>query len=225
MATIEQLLHRRTDLSTFLVHFTRTFDGEDARERLLRILVERRLLRGQPMGVAVGALNPGYPAILETQRVVCFTETPLEHAWMVSGEIEGRQVQLQPYGVVFTKTWGRVVGINPVWYVDITPNGREWLTGAVNDLVADAVAHGRHDDPVFRLTPFIETMGRLSEAEQRRPKEFSWEREWRSAASDLSFRLDRLVCALVPEDDHDAFRDLLTQAGGSAEELRRSSSA
>lgn len=43
MARIEDLLHRRTDLSTFLVHFTRTKEGEAARLRLLRILGERRL--------------------------------------------------------------------------------------------------------------------------------------------------------------------------------------
>ncbi len=48
----------------------------------------------------------------------------------------------------------------------------------------------RFDHDIFRLTPFIETMGRLGEQEGRRPKEFWWEREWRHAGTDLSFYPD-----------------------------------
>jgi hypothetical protein len=39
MATrIDQILHRRTDLSTFLVHLTRSHNGMSAREQLEAII-------------------------------------------------------------------------------------------------------------------------------------------------------------------------------------------
>jgi hypothetical protein len=37
---VEELLHRRTDLSTFLVHLTRSDEGWAARDRLLNILMD-----------------------------------------------------------------------------------------------------------------------------------------------------------------------------------------
>jgi hypothetical protein len=37
------------------------------------------------------------------------------------GQIEGRSVQLEPYGIAITKKLGRKGGVNPVWYLDMTP--------------------------------------------------------------------------------------------------------
>jgi hypothetical protein len=207
--TIEELLERRTDLSTFLVHLTRdTDDGISAREHLLRILVDCTLLRGAPMGAAAMLAErhgSNQPDFRNTQRVVCFTESPLEHTWMMCANIEARRMRFAPYGVAFTKTWGRIVGVNPVWYVDVTPIGRDWLMNPVNRIVkqAEAAEHFTHD--IFRLTPFIETMGRLGQEEGRRPKEFWWEREWRYAGADLTFDPRRVVAVLVPEDDQEQF--------------------
>jgi hypothetical protein len=209
MPSIEELLHRRTDLSTFLVHLTRTGDdGVTARDHLLSILVDCELRRGQPMGLAAGLAAQhrfDQPTFCDSQRVVCFTETPLEHTWMMCSDIDNRQMRFEPYGLSFTKTWARVVGVNPVLYVDITPTGRDWLTNPINNIVNAAAAAGQFGHDIFRITPFVETMGRLGEAEGRRPKEFSWEREWRSADIDLTFLPARIVAVLVPEEDHQAF--------------------
>ena len=60
MPTIQELLCRRTDLSTFLVHLTRdTDDGATAHDNLLSILTERTLRRGAPRGAACRYLLPG----------------------------------------------------------------------------------------------------------------------------------------------------------------------
>jgi hypothetical protein len=207
--SIEELLHRRTDLSTFLVHLCRTTDdGVSARDHLLGILVACELRRGQPLGLAAHLAaqhEHDQPAFYESQRVVCFTETPLEHTWMMCTQIDNRQISFQPYGLAFTKTWARLAGINPVWYVDNTPNARDWLTNPVNRIAEGAAADGAFDHDIFQITPFIETMGRLGEAEGRRPKEFWWEREWRRAGANVNFLPNRLVAVLVPEDDHAAF--------------------
>ena len=134
MATIEELLHRRTDLSTFLVHFTREYDQRSARDNLVSILRDVRIEARNVYGMA-DQLARRFPALAEGQKTVCFTETPLEHAWMMCSEIRGRRVQFDDgYGVAFTKTWARRRGINPVWYLDITRRGGpDWLTVSIGN--------------------------------------------------------------------------------------------
>ena len=66
-----------------------------------------------------------------SQRVVCFTETPLEHIHLLTSDIDGRQIKFEPYGIALTKPIARSSGTNPVWYVDITP-GHDWLTNPLN---------------------------------------------------------------------------------------------
>ena len=52
MANIEELLHRRPDLSTFVVHLTRNHQGRSARENLLSILQDQRISARTPLGMA-----------------------------------------------------------------------------------------------------------------------------------------------------------------------------
>jgi hypothetical protein len=200
---IEDLLQRRTDLSTFLIHLTRDTDGASARSNLLSILRTRKVDAVNDPGMAreYASHLKGGPS---TQHVVCFTETPLEHAWMMTRNIEGRRRSFAPYGVVFTKTTSRRRGCNPV---DITPN-HDWLTQPVKELVRRAVDDSKRSDgsidptllqsqPVFRLTPFIEQMGNPS----GKRKEFWWEREWRHAG-DFGFSPRSVVAVFAPQAEH-----------------------
>ncbi|VXC09844.1 abortive infection system antitoxin AbiGi family protein [Aeromicrobium sp. 9AM] len=203
---IEDLLQRRTDLSTFLIHLTRKTKNFDARSNLLGILREHAIIARTELGMAQTYATQ-LDGTAATQRVVCFTETPLEHAWMMTREIENRQRSFAPYGVVFTKTTCRRRSCNPVWYLDITP-GHDWLTPPINELVKMAVENstvkkGQIDNgvlaaqPIFRLTPFIEQMGKPLEVR----KEFWWEREWRHAG-DFSFSPRSVVAVLAPRSEH-----------------------
>jgi hypothetical protein len=224
---IADLLHRRNDLSTFLVHLTRSQGGVPARENLLTILVECMLRAATPMGMLVSKANVPQ-TVKDTQRVVCFTETPLEHVWMLVENIKHRAVKLEPYGVAFTKSWARRSGINPVWYIDITI-GHEWLINPLNALI-DRVAAGQsckwvpNDSPdaagqwvvdtleaypLTTITPFIEQMGKPAQV----VKEFWWEREWRHVGN-LGFQWwHSAVAIFVPEADHAQFRvDLVNKA-------------
>lgn len=216
MATIEDLLHRRTDLSTFLVHLTRTRDAESPRDNLLAIAENGKVEARQARGPAEG-LEQHFADSPTTQKTVCFTETPLEHTWMMLEDIAGRQIQFEPYGLAITKTTARKAYFNPVWYSDIsTRGGRDWPIKAVNDLIDDAKRRSTHNgrinieelskEPIFRLTPFIEQMGPTNNGGR---KEFWWEREWRRIGD---FEIDcpnRLVALFAPEDDHEQLqRDL-----------------
>ncbi len=214
MPSIEDLLHRRTDLSTFLVHFTRDSQDKSAMENLISILWDDRLRVGRPMGMASGIAidrKESNPEFYESQRVVSFTETPLEHAWMMCEDIVGREMGFRPYGVAFTKTWGRAHGINPVWYVDISARGIDWLTKPINALIDAALSKSDLENEIFRITPFVEQMGPTKGSR----KEFWWEREWRLAGRDLQFKPRELVVVLAPEEEHvsimTSLEDLATQ--------------
>jgi len=214
MVTIESLLHRRTDLSTFVVHFTRDTEVA-ARDNLTSILKNRQLCARSVYGMAKD-LAARFAEVAETQRVVCFTETTLEHAWMMCADIDGRDFRYNGYGLAFTKTFARHKSVNPVWYIDQTP-GHDWLTGPINNLIRNAETTAipgdeLEPDPrelakaeVLRLAPFFEQMGPTNLGGR---KEFWWEREWRHVG-DMRFSHHDVVVVFAPEDEHDAMRSAL----------------
>ena len=125
---IRELIARRTDLSTFLVHLCRDEPELSAIDKLKRILESETVRAGKALGPAVKKLEDA-GLQTESQKVVCFSEVPLEYVYLLTGEIEGRQQQFEPYGVALTKAQGRQWGLNPIWYLDMTPgqpNG--WLS-------------------------------------------------------------------------------------------------
>jgi hypothetical protein len=222
--SITDLLHRRSDLSTFLVHLTRNHPDHPARSNLLAILTGRTLEARTPMGVGSKYWEQ-HADFAITQKPVCFSETPLEHVWMLCEEIAGRTVQMQPYGLAITKTWARRHGVNPIMYIDQSPTGFDWLLNPVNEML-DAAAAGHAvrkvfgqwqtatlaQSPIARLTPFFEPMDTALQTQ----REWWWEREWRHIGN-LGFEWHELVAVLVPEDDHlaflEAFNALLTAQG------------
>ncbi len=218
MSTIEALLHRRTDLSTFLVHFTRDTEMPTAaaRDNLLNILRTGRLEARNTYGMARD-LSIRFPEVAASQRTVCFTETPLEHSWMMCADIESRSIHFTGYGLAFTRSFARRRGVNPVWYLDIT-RGHNWLTKPVRQLVNDAVRSATPDgesdpdpaalarSPILQLAPFLDQMGHPAVVR----KEFWWEREWRHVG-DLHFSAKDLVVVFVPESEHKSFRESLAE--------------
>jgi hypothetical protein len=212
---IEKLLHRRTDLSTFVVHWSRDLGNTPALENLKSILESQTLIAKTPYGAAVSRLEElddenAKTAALESQRVVCFTEAPLEQAWSFVCEITGRTTPLQPYGVAFTKQTARRLGVNPVLYMDMTP-GHDWaVKDAAEKLVERAIEAGDFvGDPIARLAPFLDWMGTWPSGKK---KEFWWEREWRHLG-DLSFSLHHVAVVLCPEKDFKTVGDLLGDLG------------
>jgi Putative abortive phage resistance protein AbiGi, antitoxin len=179
MAEIRSILHRRTDLSTFVVHLTRRRDAQyGPQDALVDIARSGRLEARTALGWAKAQDDPNDPA-KQSQRVVCFSETPLEHIHLMCGPINGRTVAMEPYGLALTKLKARKLGINPVWYVDMTP-GRDWTIASTLDRLRVQItdpATGRdfHESALAKIFPFMEQMGRW----QNSLKEFWWEREWR----------------------------------------------
>jgi hypothetical protein len=139
---------------------------------------------------------------------------------MMCTDIEGRSIQFNGYGMAFTKAFARSRGVNPVWYLDITP-GHNWLTNPIKQLVDDAArtatpAGATEPDPmtlttapILQLAPFIDQMGNPSGTR----KEFWWEREWRHVGH-LQFAATDLVVVFAPEHEHDSLRGSLARHRG-----------
>ena len=191
---IEHLLQRRNDISPFLVHLTRDSLKESARTNLLSILTDQKLSAKTAFGMAKHVTR-----VERSQRVVCFTETPLEHIWMICRRIQGRKVDMSNYGIVFRRSWGRERGANPVWYLNMTGD-QDSLTNSVDSLVS--LAEADRKAPIFKLTPFLEQVGPTKTWR----KDFSWEREWRIVGH-VPFVPDDVVAVLAPEADHEEFSD------------------
>lgn len=199
---IQELLARRSDLSTFVVHLTRqTEDGHSPRKNLRSILNGPKIEARTPFGPAATKLLTKSTLDKESQNCVSFSETPLEHLYCLVQEIPKRRFKLAPYGLAFTKMTARRLGVNPVWYVDITP-GHEWLMVPINTLIDRAFERFKRfrKSPVAQIAPFIEQMGSgPGQSGYGYRKEFWWEREWRHRG-DFHFSLHDVALGLAPEN-------------------------
>jgi hypothetical protein len=190
------------------VHLTKDIGDQGAADNLRSIVTAGRIDARSPMGWARDQDDPEDQQ-KQSQRVVCFSETPLEHIYSMVADIAGRQVRLRPYGVAFTKLAARLRGANPVWYIDMTPGHDFVLAHAVDDLKAAAVASGDfHHAHVARILPFFEQIGTWPGPPPSQ-KEFWWEREWRKVgAYDLFAQRPLWIC---PEGEQQAFRNFAHQ--------------
>ncbi|ASW89730.1 abortive infection system antitoxin AbiGi family protein [Mycobacterium marseillense] len=205
MTTIEDMLHRRNDLSTFLVHFTRPTEAGSGFDALTSILMERQIEARTAYGLARSHSDS---AVVQTQKVVCFTETPLEHSWTMTRQLDERRASnFAPYGLAFTKPYARRNGCNPVWYINQT-RGTDWPTPALNAAVAAETRPYSDRNSIFRITPFIEQMGDWSQGSVAR-KEFWWEREWRHVGH-FYFTPDHTVAVLASEAQHADLKAMLS---------------
>jgi hypothetical protein len=216
---IRSILHRRTDLSTFVVHLTRRRDESyGPQDALVDIARSGRLEARTALGWAKAQDDPD-DATKQSQRVVCFSETPLEHVSLMLGAIQGRRIAMEPYGIALPKLRARKLGINPVWYVDQTggADSHDWALSKTLDHLRDHVVavsqepdRDFHQSYLARIFPFMEQMGTWRTSA---PKEFWWEREWRHVGH-LTLPDTGLIW-LCPEDEIDAINARLGRELGT----------
>lgn len=214
---------QRTDLSPYLVHLTRADTGhEDARENLLQILtdgvIEARTAYG--IGIAHIQRQDDYgedfvEEATESQRVVCFTETPLDE---LSSHLQpsrwGSDFDFRPYGLAFSRQYMMEQGANPVWYLNCESGpgiSFKWLAKSVWQLVRKAATNDSEEPDAERfnssqiahLTPFMEMMGQWG----RSRRDFSYEREWRYQGDFRFGYLEEPAAVIVPTGQSESFRE------------------
>lgn len=115
-----RLDRHREDISRFLVHLTRDYKGENAKENLLNFLIEKTICARNAHCLVSNKFNQmGFNDDLKKEfNTVCFTETPLTQIKQLASAIKGRRIQLQPYGLVFWKEKLFNKGASPAIYIN-----------------------------------------------------------------------------------------------------------
>jgi hypothetical protein len=215
----------RSDLSPYLVHLTRDYEGTSARSNLLSILASKTIEARNPYGVAIARLRRtgrDGEEFMRTQRVVCFSETPPHALRGLIDPGKWRRYKFRPYGLAFAREQMLNYGTNPVWYLNGYPGlGFKWLAHDVNALI-DAAATGPDGSPtpdtfaessIARLTPFMEVMGAWrTEVGAVKEKDFTFEREWRLSRS-FNFSWSLIEFLILPPGQTESFRRELTETG------------
>jgi len=189
---VQKVLQLRSDISPFLVHLTRNTDSRHSARRNLGNILRSMTLKygtGRPIsdasyGVQCFALPK--KTSLTYFSAVSFTEAPIGEIHNLL-EIEGRQVNLEPYGLVFLKERLKSKGVSPVFYINNSRGNKDNCVRALCSLMKT------HEKEAAEILPFVSFFGRFLRpayggTTYKRKKDFLWEREWRYASPDFRFK-------------------------------------
>jgi hypothetical protein len=178
-----------TDMSQYLVHFTKDYKEKTAYENMLSILYKRVIRARNPYGI--GRKSAPDKA---TQKVVCFSEVPL-------GKVTRIAKHRSEYGIVFQKDLLIHWGGNPIMYAykDRVANL------AFQELMDEALHDG--SAAIWKITPFIDAPGKYGASDYF----FEWEREWRKVGH-FEFDKDDVEFLIIPEKLHDKARAFFVEA-------------
>jgi len=201
MRNIEDILLFRGDISPFLIHLTKD-NNKKASAILIKILREKKLIAGNDCisDIKYGGFTNN---LSEQQKneffsAICFTETPLSEVQCLL-EINYRQVNLKPYGLVFLKERLQALGVSPVLYLNNEASDKENIVKALFELT------NTHPNEAKELLPLFSIFGCKIKhpGTSQKPKgkvDFRWEREWRYPAirGDFAFDYDDVFIGLCP---------------------------
>jgi hypothetical protein len=135
--------------------------------------------------------------------VCCFTEVPLPQIHLLVRKIPRRQIQLEPYGLVFSREFILAQGAQPAIYIN-SYEGNTWLREAADHLFEAASKEGWQKGKLWRLLPFLNAM--------HESYDFTWEREWR-VRGDLKFRPKDVICVILPSAGEEKLREQFARYG------------
>jgi hypothetical protein len=168
-----------TDMSNFVVHFARKYEGKSAYDNMLSILHSRTIQARNAFGIA----KKQAPNVA-SQKAVCFSEVPLH-------ELSRLAKVRSDYGIVFRKDIIIHRHGNPILYAY-----KDYpATAAIRQLIKAAKKEPKN--PIWKITPFIDAPGLYPNGKYF----FEWEREWRKVG-DLKFQTDDVEFLIIPEKLH-----------------------
>lgn len=189
MLSAEYVKARRADLSSFLVHLTRQYDGRSARQSLLGILRAKQIKAMNFCCIFQRELEQLEGAPSKPFKVVCFTETPLGDINYLSMEMAGRTKQLKPYGLVFRKKSIINAGGNPVFYLTTSSSSGKKRQAALWNCFKVARKAGLQYHEYASFLPLVNKVDATHD--------FSFEREWR-VVGDFRFLHRDVFLGLAP---------------------------
>lgn len=212
----------RDDLSRFLVHLTRDYDGTSAEDNLLSILQAERIEARNPHCLFQPKFKHlHFSDVLKKQfNSVCFTEVPFSQLRHLAAEIKGRQIKLKPYGLVFGKEDLLTRGASPALYINAKGTSlRDHLIAQFNQHFSTRAQYkklkddfGAQADSIIHYYSLINVISDTHD--------FSWEREWRHPGH-LDFELIHLSAILVEDPEAFAKRCEKEFSGGQLKRILR----
>jgi hypothetical protein len=177
------------DMSNYVAHFTKDYEGNNAYTNMLSILGNRIIRACNPFGIIRDkAPDPS------SQKAVCFSETPLH----LLGRLADKRSE---YGIVFRKDIVIHRKGNPILYA----YKDQPLTIAIKKLIVAAGSDVAN--PIWEVTPFIDAPGAYPNGSYF----FEWEREWRKVG-DFNFTTDDVAFLIIPENLHKVAKDFFKNA-------------
>lgn len=209
MRLIEDILNFRGDVSPFLVHLTRSRGNQSARDVLRTIIESKRVLPG-PNPVSDIRFGGRGLQVNQLQRffgATCLTETPLGEVNSLL-EIQSRQINLEPFGLVFLKDRLTIQNVGPVMYINNQSGDRDDVARALfglqdtNPYVAEKIL------PLFAV--FGRRLTAPGAAQQVASVDFRWEREWRQpyCFGGINFTEEDVFVGLCKDEDIEEFERL-----------------
>jgi hypothetical protein len=196
MTSDRYLLGRRGDLSNYLVHLTRKYNGRLAVDNIHSILKARTIHARNAHCIFNSNVEQLPYKYAKHFRAVCFTETPLSELNYVTQEMEGRSIKLSQYGLVFARNIIQKAGGNSVFYLDTRSADGKERCKAVWRFFNQAKIDKFDDDSSISILPLINKVGHNID--------FSWEREWRIVRS-FKFVFPDIFLGLCPDGKIDEF--------------------
>lgn len=122
MRNIKDILLFRQDISPFLVHLTRDIPNGLTAHQALESIIRQRHLHSKGTEISDARFGIAHSGMPDTDRLkyfgaVSLTETPISKIHCLL-DIAYRQIQLQPYGLVFLKERLQMRGVSPVVYLN-----------------------------------------------------------------------------------------------------------
>lgn len=169
------------DMSDYVVHFTRDYDGCGAYSNVMSILCNRTVRAANAFGMARKEAWLG-----NSQKAACLSEVPLHHLKRLADK-------RSQYGLGFRKDFVAGLGGGPIMYAyKDTPHHQ-----ALASIMWAAKQGGKADDPFWKIAPFVDVPGTYPSGKYM----FEWEREWRHVG-DLKFQIENVEFLIVPEALH-----------------------
>ncbi len=188
----------RDDISKFVVHLTRKLGNSSAIQNLISILDDRKIEARKAHCLFSPLFSQmKFTNVLKAKfKTVCFTETPLNQISPLCRKIPGRQIELQPYGLVFQREHLLESGGSPAFYINsdgtelrdyLIEQFREHFSG-IKSLKKFKQTQLKRHQQILQYYSFINKMGHRHD--------FSWEREWRYGG-DFAFKYVDLVAIIA----------------------------